>query len=165
MQPETIVDQPLPLIDGAILASTGNNSNPVTSNADVEVPTTQVDKSFPPALIAQETVSQSIDTATKRIKGTYTFESLGAISIGEFQQGISGEIKISPDGIEATNVNGDTTFTLDGSTGNATFKGTLEAQTIIAGDSAIVMETSSNNQGRIVFYNSGVPAIIIGDPS
>lgn len=126
LTPQTIVDQPIPLLDGSQTDPSGSNSAQQTTET-VIVPTTQVDQAFPEKIVAQETLSQSLNTESKRILGQYTFEQNGAIAMGEFQQGVSGEVKISPDGITAKNVNGDTTFSLDGATGDATFKGTVEA--------------------------------------
>lgn len=184
MQPITIVDQSIPLLDGSNLPSSGNNSNPVLSGSVAEVPITQVDQAFPVANVAQETISQSLNTETKRILAEYTFESLGAIRIGGFVQGVSGEINISPDGITAKNVNGDTTFTLNGATGDATFKGTVTAGSIISGtitlggngdgNGILTIEDSSNNTKAVGdsngftvydsssfrFYDSSVPGIV-----
>lgn len=134
MKPETIVDQSIPLLEGEMSDSYGNNSNPVISDSVGIAPTTQLDKAFPPKVIAHATISETLDTESKRIKGEFTFESLGAIKIGEFSQGISGEIVVSPDGIVSTNSNGDTTFTLDGATGDATFRGTVEAGNFVIAD-------------------------------
>lgn len=126
MEPTTIQDQPVPLLDGTQTTATGSASTG-DSTSVVIVPTTQVDQKFPQAIVSKETISQSLDTETKRIKGSYAFESLGAIKIGEFNQGVSGEVDISPNGITAKNVNGDTTFALDGTTGDATFRGIVQA--------------------------------------
>lgn len=123
--PETIIDQPIPLLGGGFTPVAGSVSN--ANDSIAETPIQQVDRKFPQAQIAQQTISESLNTETKRITGEYTFEQLGAILVGLFKQGISGEIKISPDGIVAKNVNGEITFALDGATGDATFKGTIEA--------------------------------------
>lgn len=161
MEPQTITDQPIPLLTGNQTDPLGSASNPVVS--DAIVPTTQVDKVFPLAIIAQETIAQSINTETKKILGTYTFESLGAIQIGNFSQGVSGQVVISPDGITGKNVNGDITFSIDGTTGDATFLGTLSAGTLIAGDSEVIISVGGSGGGRIVLYNGSTPQILIGD--
>ena len=154
LQPQTIVDQPIPLLDGSQTDPSGTNSTGDT-NSVVLVPTTQVDQKFPQAIIATETISQSLDTETKRIKGAYSFESLGAIKIGEFSQGVSGEVAISPDGITAKNVNGDTTFSLDGTTGDATFAGTVKAGNVeVIDDSGLI---SLNNFS--IGNTHGVPGL------
>jgi hypothetical protein len=126
LTPQTIVDQPVPLIDGSQTDATGTDTTPATTTT-VVVPTTQVDVPFPQKIVAQETISQSLNTETKRILAGYSFEQNGAISVGVYEYGKSGEVKISPDGIVAKNVNGDTTFALDGTTGDATFRGKVQA--------------------------------------
>ena len=139
MEPQTIIDQPIPLLEGSTTPSTGNNTDPVTADSGASVPTTHIDVAFPPVIVAQETIAQSLNTETKAILAQYTFESLGAIVIGGFSQGVSGEVKISPNGIVAKNVNGDTTFALDGTTGNASFLGIVEATDfLISGGTVIV---------------------------
>ena len=127
MEPQTITDQPVPLLEGGMTPTTGTTTNPVTSDSGAYTPAPVTNVQVPFEQIAVDTIGTSINTETKSILGQFTFEQLGAIVVGLFQQGVSGEVKISPDGIIATNVNGDITFALDGTTGDATFKGTVEA--------------------------------------
>ena len=94
-EPTTIIDQPTPLIDGSVTSPSGYATD--QSSEVVIVPTTQVDQKFPPKVVAHETISQSLNTETKRILGSYSFEENGAISVGVYQYGVSGEVKISPD--------------------------------------------------------------------
>lgn len=84
-------------------------------------------------LNATDVVSVSIDTTRSRILGTYTFSESGSIQIGKYVNGVSGQIQITPDGITATNSSGTNTFNLDGTTGDATFYGTIAAGSIVAG--------------------------------
>jgi len=165
MEPQTIQDTSFPLLDGSSTDITGTNTNPVLTDSGASVPTKNLDTVFPPAIIAQETIAQSLNTETKAIKGTFIFESLGAIKIGDFSQGVSGEVDISPNGITGKNVNGDITFAIDGTTGDATFLGTLSAGTLIGGDGTVIIGIGGSGGGRIVLYNSGVPQILIGDSS
>lgn len=132
MEPQTIVDQPIPLLEGGMTDLTGQNTNPVASS--VFIPNTHVDVVFPPKIIAHETIGESLNTKSQSILAQYTFEELGAILVGMYQQGVSGEIKISPNGIVARNSGGETTFALDGATGDATFKGTIEAADFVIAD-------------------------------
>lgn len=155
----TISDTPFP--SEGVLAVT-----PVSSGQkDVFLPPVIADREFPQKVIAGEVIGPMLDTQAKKILGTFTFTEFGAIQVGKYEAGVSGEVKISPLGIVAKNTAGATTFSLDRETGDAYFKGTLVAGTIIAGDSAIVLETATNGNGRMVFRNSGIPAIVIGDPS
>lgn len=158
MEPQTIKDTEYPLLTGNTLPSTGSNTDPVTTDSGALTPHTMVNQIFPLVPVAVETISQSINTATKSILGEFTFESLGAISIGEYKQGVSGEVRISPNGIVATNINGVTTFTLDGTTGNATFAGQLLAGSIVTG-----LLVVGNNNLTISVDGSGHATLLMND--
>lgn len=125
MKPIQIPDDQVPLLSGVILPKTGSYAHGGVKNAFL--PAEQVVRKTPPIVLSQALQAASFDSTTRKIKGSFSFEQLGAIEIGEFIQGVSGSIKISPDGVLATNLNGDITFFLDGETGNATFKGTVQA--------------------------------------
>lgn len=120
---------------------------------------------LPRKVIAHETVSSSLDTKSRKIMQQYKFTESGALQIGKYKEGVSGDIRITPDGLTARDKSGNTTISIDADTGDGTFKGTVQAGSIIAGDGDIVTEESSNGNGRIVFYNNGIPAIVIGDPA
>lgn len=158
--PETIESQTLPGTEVEESASTETSNSKVDSNPA----RSPVNVRFPIKSVAVETMSSSFNTKTKKILGNFTFGVIGAISIGEYVNGVSGEVKISPNGIMAKNVNGDTTFALDATTGDATFKGILTSGTLISGGGNVVIEEGGTG-GRIVLYNDEVPSIVIGDPS
>jgi hypothetical protein len=88
---------------------------------------------FPTYISAKEVISVSLDTQKRKILGSYSFSETGAIQIGKYVSGVSGEIKISPDGLVATNKDGDATITIDGTTGDATFLGTIAAGSVVTG--------------------------------
>lgn len=161
MEPIEIPDLPVPLIQGGSTQVTGSSSNPVVSTGG-EVPSTNLDEKFPQRIVAHETLSQSLNTETKRILGEYSFESLGAIRIGEFSQGVSGEIDISPDGIIGKNVNGDITFAIDGTTGDATFKGEITGGTISIGNNFTVDSDGNVIATSIKLSNSGFVSVAAG---
>ena len=75
----------------------------------------------------KDVVNTNLSTATKQILGDFTFGSYGALQIGTYESGVSGDIRISPNGILGRNKDGDTTFSINGTTGDATFGGTLVA--------------------------------------
>ena len=106
----------------------------VNSSGGSSIPTTTKSTGFKQRVIAHETISQSLNTLSKKINGVFEFLKMGAIKIGEYINGVSGEIKISPDGIVARNKSGDTTFAIDGDTGNATFKGSVIAKDFLIAD-------------------------------
>lgn len=157
---EVVQDQPFPNDLTTLLPIPGPaNTKEIISSPDI------TPKPLPLPTFARHLISESLNTQERRIKQSYEFSITGALQIGSFKDGIAGEVKLSRDGLVAKDVNGLTTVSIDGSTGNATFKGTLQAGTIIAGDSKIIMETSALGNGRIVFLVGTVPVILIGDPS
>lgn len=93
---------------------------------------------FPISSTAKELLSKTLDTKRKKILGSYSFGSLGAINIGTYESGVSGSISLSPNGITAVNSSGETTFALDGDTGDATFAGTLAAGVVVATGALVV---------------------------
>lgn len=86
----------------------------------------------PQWLVADNLISLSLDTLKKKILGEYTFGVVGALQVGEYVSGVSGDLRISPSGIVARNSDGVTTFSIDGDTGNATFLGTISAGSVIS---------------------------------
>ena len=72
-------------------------------------------------------INANLDTSAKTILGSFTFGVSGALQIGTYSAGVSGDVKISPSGIVGRNSAGANTFTIDGTTGTATFAGTLSA--------------------------------------
>jgi hypothetical protein len=158
--PETIDPTPLPTITGALELSTATNQP--STGKDVYLPQQTLPQRFPERIIAPGVISDTINTLSKQILGNFTFGQVGALSIGLYQNGISGEIKLSPNGIVALNVNGETTFALDGATGDATFLGTISAGSLIAGDGSVLIDGDPTG-GRIVIFTSGIPSIVIGN--
>lgn len=128
--PETIDSMPLPGIEYEQTTESKSSTTGGVNYAE-RVP---VNVSFPIKPVAVETIGQSFNTKTKKILGEFTFGILGAISVGQYEYGVSGEVKISPNGIIAKNINGDTTFALDAVSGDATFAGTILAGSVVAGN-------------------------------
>ena len=65
----------------------------------------------------------AISTATSTILGSFTFGASGALQIGTYVNGVSGDLKISPTGILARDSTGATTFSINGTTGVAVVSG------------------------------------------
>jgi len=65
----------------------------------------------------------AINTAAGTILGEFAFSGSGAIQIGEYVNGVTGDLKLSPSGILARNSAGDTTFSINGNTGVAVLNG------------------------------------------
>lgn len=162
MYPDTIPDNPVPLIGGTYTAISGTSNT--DSSSGVETPVTIKDRDVPLALVAVDTISDSLDTQTRKIKGSFGFEQLGSIKIGDFTLGVNGEIDISPDGIVATDRSGNNTITIDGSTGDITLRGTLQAGSVIAGATEVgspnVVIDGAN--ARIVINDGTYDRVLIG---
>jgi len=152
LKPEVIEEVAFPELEQTTTVNTGGSGT-----AETLVPNAEVGKSFPPALIARTVIADSFDTQSRRILSDYTFGEYGSISVGKYENGVSGDVKISPSGIIARNKNGENTFTLDATTGDATFKGTVAAGSFIAGNYFTVRE-SGNYKG--IFINDGTYDVI-----
>ena len=110
-----------------------DNSAKSTTNSSEKTATPEVTKAktLPPPQYAHEVISHRLDTQRGAIKSTFRFDEFGALKIGVKDE--TGQILITGDGITAIDVNGQTTFNIDGTTGNATFSGTIAAQNILTG--------------------------------
>lgn len=146
-EPETIPDTPLPNQGGDTGQSTVSGQNQVYHPEEIP------NQPFPSKVIASELIGQNLDTQAKKILGNFSFTQFGGIQVGEYKSGVSGDIKISPSGIVARDSTGTNTFVLDGTTGNATFKGTVQAGSVISGE--LTVGGSLNGNGRIHVLDSG----------
>lgn len=159
--PATIEDEPFPGLE-QVTTQVQTNKTGDTYHAS----STKENK-FPHKRPAIEVISSTLNTQARRILGEYQFTKQGAIQIGQYENGASGDVRISPDGISARDNAGTDTFTLDGSTGNATFKGTIQAGALIAGLVTVGNNTwvidGDPDDPRIVLYNGGVPEIVLGE--
>jgi hypothetical protein len=79
------------------------------------------------SMVITDVINARFDTQSKTILASFTFGTSGALQVGTYSAGVSGDIKISPNGILARNSSNATTFALDATTGDATFAGTLVA--------------------------------------
>ena len=142
--PETIPDTPFPNQDTA-----GSSAvlQQVDSTNQIYSPKTIAETPFTQPVIANETISSNFNTQTKKILNEFTFAPMGAIRIGNYQDGDTGDISISPDGILARDKYGNPTFSLNGDTGDATFKGVVQASgfNIIDDQGLISLNNFDNN--------------------
>ena len=127
--PEVVPAVPFPDSQEATTQASGDYSD----NTIVSPQKVPVSVRFPVKKIAMELLSTVLNTQSKKILGDFTFGEIGAISIGKYENGVSGEVKISPNGIVGKNVNGTTTFSIDGTTGDAVFSGTIQAGAVVSG--------------------------------
>ena len=77
--------------------------------------------------VITDLINARLDTSAKTILGDFTFGASGALQIGTYSAGVSGDVKISPAGILARDKDNATTIAIDGTTGNVTMSGTITA--------------------------------------
>lgn len=126
--PEETRDEPFPIQQGEINLGT---SSP--SGQQIYTPHTIKDQKLPRKFIAQETIGQALNTKSKKILGEFQLTQHGAIAIGKHEPGVSGDVRITPNGLTARNIAGDPTFGLDGETGDAFFAGELRSGSLVTG--------------------------------
>ena len=137
-----------------------------TENGQTTTPSTYQEQVLPIKKIATELLSDAINTQTRKIIREFAFAPSGAIQIGNYQDGDTGDIRISPEGIVGRDKFGNTTFSIDGDTGNAIFAGQLQTGTLITGmvlvgDGSIQID--GENVRQVFFDENGVPVIVIGN--
>lgn len=127
--PVEIADTPLPQTQADVATDITQSaaSSPST-------PTVIPDQPFPTRPIAHETIGSALNTKSRKILAEFQFTQMGAIQIGQLQNGVSGDVRISPGGIVARDEAGNVTFALDGDTGNAVFAGEVQAGAFISGE-------------------------------
>lgn len=118
---EIVQETPFPgdpiILDNQSQTSSGGNlTQPLTN----ETP-------FPVKKSAVELLSTALNTRSKRILQEFQLQDSGALRIGNFEQGVSGDLRITPNGLVARDIAGLTTFAIDSLTGGATFKGVVQA--------------------------------------
>lgn len=160
--PTVIEDVPFPQEGGQDLAV----SQAQGGREETYTPAVVKDSPFPTYNIAVDVISSALNTKSKKILQEFQFTLSGAIQIGKYEPGVSGDLRLSPSGITARDSAGNTTFALDGETGSAVFAGTIQAGTFIAGLVVVGNNTwiidGSPTTPRILLYNNGVPEILIG---
>jgi len=107
---ETIDDQPI-TSENVLTSEVTSESNSSTTPSGN---TTISDASTPTQRIAFEVISTALNTKSKKILQAFEFTQSGALQIGVYEPGVSGDIRLSPTGIVARDSAGLTTFALDG---------------------------------------------------
>jgi hypothetical protein len=168
-QPETVAESPLPLPGSQVIQaeSTTVLTIPSTSKEQTTVfePVAEVDRNLPETFTAVDTIGTALNTQSRQILGAFEFGALGAIQVGKYVFGTSGDVRITPSGITARNTNGTTTFNLDGTTGNASFLGTITAGSVIAGavnvgGASVILDGA--NTRILITDETSTPRILIG---
>jgi len=125
--PEVIQENPFP---GEIVQPI--LSSPQAVGVGNFTPTQTKEKTFPKKRTAIELLSTALNTKTRKILQEFKLEQSGGIQIGNFQEGISGDMRLTPNGQTARNIAGLTTFAIDGDTGDVFLLGTIRAGSIIS---------------------------------
>lgn len=161
--PEVIEDNPLP--NQEVESDTGSSSS---GSKDTYAPKDTKDRPIPRRIVAQETIGSALNTKARKIMATFTFTEMGAVKIGKYVNGVSGELSLTPAGMTALNTSGDTTFAIDGETGNAVFAGELRSGTLVTGEIVVGNNTwiisGDPDRPSIKLFNSGICEIVIGEP-
>ena len=111
-------------------------------------------------------IGSSLNTRSRKILAEFEFTQSGALQIGKYTEGVTGDIRISPNGIVGRDSSGLTTFAIDATTGDVVFKGSVQAGSVITGvlyvgNNSIVIDGDTR---RMVFYDENdVPVILIGN--
>lgn len=159
--PNEIEDTPFPQEGQVSYDTTQKTANDTYSAKETE------DVPFPDLRIAHEVLSSALNTRSRNILAPFEFTPSGALQIGKYQAGVSGDVRISGNGIVARNSLGNNTFVLDSETGDAFFAGTIQAGTVISGRIIVGNNTwiidGDPLTPRILLYNNGIPEILIGE--
>lgn len=156
--PETIEDAPLPgqILPLDLSSSTPSEAGGVTGAEKIK------DQKPVSRYIPHDVVGVTLNTLNRRILQEFQFTESGALSIGAYKNGVSGDIRLTPNGITARDSAGINTFSIDATTGNAAFKGTLQAGTLIGADNKVFIEEVDGHGRIIVADNENTPRILIG---
>ena len=146
--PEVVVENPFP--GGDIPVPVSQSQTP----AGTYTPTATKPKSFPTRKIATELIGSALNTRSKKILQEFEFAQHGAIQVGKYENGVSGDVKITPNGLVGRNISGLTTFGLD-TDGNLILVGELRSGSTVTGSVSI------EDGGYILIGTS----IFIGDTS
>jgi hypothetical protein len=158
-QPTVIEDVPFPNENEVISSKTSSGGT-----SEVYTPNTIPEQSLPTPRVAVELIGRSMNTKARKIMGEFQFTEHGAIQVGKYENGVSGDIKISPAGIVARNTSGIETIAIDGETGDAVFAGTIQTGSIISG--SVVVGNNNviiDGENRQIVVNDGqYDRILIG---
>ena len=159
---QTIDDIPFPDQEQESFSTSQSSSGGVIGMEKIK------NQNLPHKRIAVELLSSALNTKSRKILAEFEFTEHGSIQIGKYANGVSGDLRITPNGITARNISGLTTFNLDAETGDAVFKGTIQTGAVIAGEIVVGNNTwvidGDSDHPMIILYNDGTPEIVIGNP-
>lgn len=159
--PEVIEETPFP--DEPIALDAQSES----SASGNYTPTTTKEKTFPKKRIAVELLSTALNTRSRKILEEFKLEQSGGLQIGNFKEGISGDLKLTPNGITARDSLGVTTFAIVGSDGSAVFKGEIRSGSLITGEvivgnNNLILTVDANGQPQIILNDGANDRVLLG---
>ena len=152
-EPEVIQESPFP---NEIIQPI----SPTQGSGDNFTPITTKEKIIPRKRSAVELLSTTLNTKSRKILQEFELVQSGGIKVGDFEEGISGDIRLTPNGITARDSAGITTFSLLGSDGSAVFKGEIRSGSLITGEVIV-----GNNNLIFTVDENGQPQILLNDGS
>lgn len=151
-EPEVIVENPFP--SQPDLGFVPGQSNPT----GVYTPTSTREKVFPRKRTAVELLSSALNTRSRKILQQFALQQSGGFQIGNFEEGISGDLRITPNGLTARDIAGLTTISIDGTSGDVAIKGELRSGSVITGEVIV-----GNNRMVLTVDDDGQPQILLND--
>ena len=143
--PEIVQETPFP---GANIQL----DNQTQGNTTNYTPTVSKENALPLKKFATELLSTTLNTRSRKILQEFALQQSGGLQIGDFKEGISGDIRLTPNGITGRDIAGITKFAID-TDGNAVFAGEIRSGSEVTGSVSIL------EGGYLVIGNS----IFIGD--
>lgn len=163
---EKILKQPViedvPLPDGSIPPNfdvTQPSSGGTSETAKIK------SQRLPYKRIATEVIASALNTKSRKILAEFDLVDSGGLKIGDYTPGVSGDLKLTPNGIVGRNDSGITTFAFDATTGNVVILGSIQAGSVITGEVIVGNNNviiDGENSRIIVYDEDGIPGIIIG---
>lgn len=149
---QVVEEAPFPTQD--LLVTAKSETNP----KDTFTSTNAKEKLIPKKRASVELLSSALNTRSKKVLQEFALTQSGGFQIGDFKEGLSGDIRITPNGITARDIAGLVTFVLDALTGDAFFRGSIQSGSVITGE-----VTVGNNRLILTVDDTGQPQIILND--
>lgn len=159
-EPEIVPANPFPneLVSPITRSSQGTG--------DTVTPTVAKDNKFPVKRTAVELLSTALNTRSRKILEEFELVQSGGIQIGKFLEGLSGDVRITPNGLTGRNIAGLVTFALD-TDGNLTLVGELRSGStitgqVIVGNNGVIIDVDENGNPSIIVNDGTHDRVIIG---
>lgn len=154
-------DTPFPVDPSeALVISNQSESGGTYSN------TTTKGGTFPVKRQAVELISEVLNTRSRKVLQSFDLQQSGGFQIGNFEDGTSGDIRITPNGIVGRDTDGIVAFSLD-TDGNVVVKGEIRSGSfitgqVIVGNNRVIIDVDSNGQPTIIVNDGTNDRVLIG---